>query len=320
MSTHNHRSKLATIAGIVLSSALMLSACSSDNDADSATNTQTSNIPDVDISYSITDDTQEVTIDGDIDAEEPTAWIIAEGDNDVIAEGDLLEIHTANVDLENTEITVHDFDLGGQTLELNEEFAAVNPQAYEALIGATVGSDLAYYVPAGVFGENTPALFNIIAIQDIVSPYATGDDVPATELNDSLPEVTLDESTHGPTIATPQGEAPEELVVDVLKQGDGREVQSGSKVTIHYRGIKWSDGEEFDSSWGPNNTGSPTSFELQQLIAGWQEGLAGQNVGSQVIMSIPPELAYGNDGHDLAGETLVFVIDILHSAGPVSDQ
>lgn len=321
MSPQHSRSKLATITGLILTAALGLTACGSDDDDAAQSNGEPVEAPDVDISYEISENTEEVEIDGEIELDQPAAWIIAEGDGEIIEDGDLLHILSANIDIDNQEVTSHDFNLGGQTLHLTEEFAAATPQVHDTLVGAPLGSDIAYYLPPDSLGQDTPAYLNIIAIEDAVPTHATGEPVDDDALNSALPDVSLDEETHAPTIETPQGEAPDELVVDVLKQGDGPEVQAGSYVTIHYRGVSWSDGEEFDSSWGPDNTGAPAQFELQQLIAGWQEGLEGQQVGSQVIMSVPPELAYGeSEGHELADETLVFVIDILHSADPMPTE
>lgn len=318
MSTQYSRSKLATTAGIIVTAALALTACGSDDNEDNQDNGAVEN-PDVNISYDISDETEEVEIDGELELDQPTAWVINEGDGEPVEENDLIQILTANVDIDSQEVLSHDFDLGGSTLQLNDEFASTNPQAHEAITGAPLGSDVAFYLPADSLGQGTPAYLNIIALEDVVPTHATGDPVDESELDNSLPSVTIDEDTQAPTIETPEGDPSEDLVVDVLKQGDGPEVQAESYVTIHYRGVAWSDGEEFDSSWGENNTGTPAQFELQQLISGWQEGLEGQNVGSQVIMSVPPEKAYGEEGTDgiEPNETLVFVVDILHSADPM---
>src|SRR5699024_9121877 len=90
--------------------------------------------------------------------------------------------------------------------------------------------------------------------------------------------------------------------------------------TVQYRGISWSDGEEFDSSWGEDNTGKPINFGLDQVIPRWQEGMAGQKVGSQLIVCIQPQQAYDEAG--TAGiepnDTLELAVDILHSADPIA--
>lgn len=317
MSTKYSRSKLATTAGIVLTAALALTACGSDEEENQGAADQVEE-PDVEISYDISEDAEEVEIAGELELNQPAAWVMNEGDGEPVEEGDLMQILTANVDVDSQEVLSHDFDLGGSTLQLNEEFASTNPQAYEAMTGAPIGSDIAFYLPADTLGEGTPAYLNIISLEDVVPTYATGEESDDAQLHEALPTVSLEDDTKAPTIETPEGTPPEDLTVDVLKQGDGPEVQAESYVTIHYRGISWSDGEEFDSSWGEDNTGAPAQFELQQLISGWQEGLEGQKVGSQVLMSVPPEQAYGeSEGHELADETLVFVVDILHSADPM---
>src|SRR5699024_2645805 len=109
---------------------------------------------------------------------------------------------------------------------------------------------------------------NIISLEDVVPTYATGEESDDAQLHEALPTVSLEDDTKAPTIETPEGTPPEDLTVDVLKQGDGPEVQAESYVTIHYRGISWSDGEEFDSSWTkiilshPHNLNCNSSFPV----------------------------------------------------------
>ncbi len=149
-----------------------------------------------------------------------------------------------------------------------------------------------------------------------------------------------------PEITVPSGDPSEELVVEVLAKGDGAEIASGDFLVVNYLGQTWeprdpadipteepapesapaetpaeqaADAESsgdpvpyiFDNSY---DRGEPVGFYVGvgQLIPGWVEGLVGQQVGSRVLMSIPPDLAYGGqEGHDLAGDTLLFVVDII---------
>ena len=113
-----------------------------------------------------------------------------------------------------------------------------------------------------------------------------------------------------PEIDFPGGEAPTELVIDDLVEGTGAEAVPGATVLVHYVGVEFESGDEFDSSW---NRGEPIEFPLRGLIAGWQEGIPGMKVGGRRQLTIPPELAYGaaGGGHRLSGRTLVFVIDLL---------
>jgi peptidylprolyl isomerase len=113
-----------------------------------------------------------------------------------------------------------------------------------------------------------------------------------------------------PEIDFPGGEAPTELVISDIVVGDGAEAVPGATVLVHYVGVEFDNGDEFDSSW---NRGEPIEFPLRGLIAGWQEGIPGMKVGGRRQLTIPPELAYGpvGGGHRLSGKTLIFVIDLL---------
>ncbi|MFM2351592.1 MAG: hypothetical protein RL096_73 [Actinomycetota bacterium] len=92
--------------------------------------------------------------------------------------------------------------------------------------------------------------------------------------------------------------------------GDGAEAPANSTVKVHYLGVDYESGEEFDSSW---SRGEAIEFPLNRLIKGWQEGIPGMKVGGRRTLICPPELAYGpaGGGHRLSGRTLVFVIDLL---------
>ncbi len=112
-----------------------------------------------------------------------------------------------------------------------------------------------------------------------------------------------------PEIDFPGGEPPTELVLKDIVVGDGAEAIPGGNVTVHYVGVEYETGEEFDSSW---NRGESISFGLNGLIQGWQEGIPGMKVGGRRELIIPPALAYGESGgHRLSGKTLIFVIDLL---------
>lgn len=104
--------------------------------------------------------------------------------------------------------------------------------------------------------------------------------------------------------------APTVLTIQEVVEGSGVEAPKGATVTVHYLGVDYETGEEFDSSWG---RGEPIQFPLDRLIKGWQEGIPGMKVGGRRTLICPPEDAYGpaGGGHRLSGRTLVFVIDLL---------
>jgi len=113
-----------------------------------------------------------------------------------------------------------------------------------------------------------------------------------------------------PEIEFPSGPAPAQLVVEDLVVGDGPEAAPGANVEVHYVGVEYDTGDQFDSSW---DRGEPIEFPLRGLIQGWQDGIPGMKVGGRRKLTIPPALAYGEagGGHRLSGKTLIFVIDLL---------
>jgi peptidylprolyl isomerase len=116
-----------------------------------------------------------------------------------------------------------------------------------------------------------------------------------------------------PQIDKPEGDIPFELGIEDITTGDGDEAVGGSKVSVHYVGVAFSTGAEFDASW---NRGRPFEFKLGrgQVIPGWDKGVLGMKVGGRRKLTIPSAMAYGARG---AGgviephEPLVFVVDLL---------
>ena len=113
-----------------------------------------------------------------------------------------------------------------------------------------------------------------------------------------------------PQIDVQQGPAPTELVIEDITVGDGAEAVPGGMVEVHYVGVDYETGQEFDSSW---DRGTTIEFPLAGLIQGWQDGIPGMRVGGRRKLTIPPELAYGpaGSGNPLDGRTLVFIIDLI---------
>ncbi len=321
-----HRT-LRGVAALTLGAALVLSGCSSEGGSDDAT-TPSSTASDAATSSPEDIATLEaITVTGDAGAEptvefdQPlsvsaaTALSLDEGDGDTIAEGQQITMHTAAYSgADGSKVGSTWETESPETLVLDD---TLYPQLLEAVVGKKVGTRFLFASPSSdqTTGESVTYLTvaEVTATKDVPSV----DDVPdraegeAVTPADGLPTVTLDD-TGKPSIAIPEGyTAPTELVVQPLITGTGAEVTADQTVIAHYTGWKL-DGEQFDSSW---DRGEPSSFPLSGVITGWTQGLAGQTVGSQVLLVIPADLAYGEASEtntsDLAGETLVFVVDIL---------
>ena len=116
-----------------------------------------------------------------------------------------------------------------------------------------------------------------------------------------------------PEVEFPDGPPPTELQSVDLVEGTGAEAAQGATAVVHYVGVAFSTGEEFDASW---NRGEPFAFPLGagKVIAGWDRGVVGMKVGGRRRLVIPPDLAYGDRGAGAViapGETLIFVVDLL---------
>ena len=122
-----------------------------------------------------------------------------------------------------------------------------------------------------------------------------------------------------PQVDVPSDQPPSyQLELDDITLGDGDEATTGTLVEVHYVGVSWSTGKEFDASW---NRGSVFRFRLGQgqVIAGWDQGVVGMKVGGRRRITIPPTLGYGKRGHPpviAANETLVFVVDLMYVGQP----
>jgi peptidylprolyl isomerase len=120
-------------------------------------------------------------------------------------------------------------------------------------------------------------------------------------------------SIEKPEVDFPEGEPPTKLEITDIWEGDGAVAKAGDTVQVHYVGVAYSTGEEFDASW---SRGAPLEFRLGvgQVIAGWDQGVQGMRVGGRRQLIIPPGLAYGDRGAGRSiapGETLIFVCDLV---------
>ncbi|GGK75445.1 FKBP-type peptidyl-prolyl cis-trans isomerase [Ornithinimicrobium pekingense] len=342
------RSPRLRLAALAAAPLLLLSACSTEgSDGDTADQTATTDdaaatsmAPTGDISELSVDtsgDEPQIQRDGEAFADSELPFVVGSTEVETVEEGDGDEVEADH------EVQVRYVALNGAdgepfastfetdetvTIDLNNEL--LFPAFLEQLPGRSVGETLLMTIPAEAgFGSNgnpqlevgpQDTLVFYMEIVDSSAPLteATGE---AVEPEEGLPEVEAD-GENAATITIPEdAEEPSELVTQLLIEGEGAEVQAGQTIKVHYTGVKFSDGEVFDESY---QRGEPTQFPIGvgNVIQGWDEGLVGQKVGSRVLLVIPAEQAYGEapedtegatapPAHELAGETLVFVVDIL---------
>ncbi len=220
----------------------------------------------------------------------------------------------------------------GSTYEQSSTVYLVNQDMLrgirQGIIGNTVGSRVLVAIAAeDAFGlqggdpaaglEEDDTLIAVIDIHEIREVLERAEGTPVAPVA-GLPTVTLAENG-APTIVAPPTDPPATLVVQPLIEGTGPVVEVGQTITAHYHGIIWASGLTFGSSW---EEGASDEFQIgvQKVIAGWDKGLVGQRVGSQVLLVVPPVDGYGAEGRPAQQEggvgitgtdTLVFVVDIL---------
>lgn len=234
--------------------------------------------------------------------------VLSDGDGETIADGDYVRYA----------LSAFDGDTGERIGDAGYTDGELLPAALTAdaplgqLIGcANVGSRLSIVFPTT---DDAAAQYYVLDVLDIVPTAAWGEEQAPTA---GMPTVTLDDEG-APTVEIPDAPAPTEVQISVLKQGDGIAVGEGDTTLLQYHGVGWESGETFDSSWA---NGAPITSEGNGYVPGFVQALAGQKVGSQVLVVIPPAAGYGEgeiNDTDLKGQTLVFVIDILATLHPAA--
>ncbi len=157
------------------------------------------------------------------------------------------------------------------------------------------------------------------ATETTEAPVAT--EAPTVEEAEEPATGSNDEINGGkPEVEIPAGDAPTELGIDDLIEGDGAEVAAGDLLVMHYVGVLHANGEQFDASW---DRGSTFNFTLGQgrVIQGWDEGIVGMKVGGRRLLNIPSAQAYGSNsqGGIPADSALVFVVDLVDAISPPAE-
>jgi peptidylprolyl isomerase len=250
--------------------------------------------------------------------------LLTTGTGSVVAAGQRVTIDYLGVN--GTDAKEFDTSYGKDKATFNLDDGSIIKGMVEGLSGVKVGSRVLIAVPPkdgyGTAGQPdagigpTDTLLFVIDVKSAstVLKRAAG---TAVKPKSGLPKVTLEKKTGKPTITLPKSKAPATLVVQPLINGTGAKVIKGQTITVHYTGVIWPGGNVFDSSWAKD---TPATFPIGigKVITGWDQGLVGKKVGSQILLVIPPDKGYGVAGKPEAKikgtDTLVFVVDILDAA------
>lgn len=247
-----------------------------------------------------------------IEADELQRTVAIEGDGDVTESGQKI----------NAVVTTFSGTSGDELFSQPATIVAGDETLYEAFLAGIdcvpIGSRTVTVAPASSLygdtgnesigiepGETIVIVVDVVEVQQPLKP---------AEWTENVPEVKWGADGEAPTVTLPKTDPPADLQLKVLEEGDGATVGDGDSVTVHYQGISWDTGEIFDQSY---TRGEPATFTTDGVIQGFSAALVGQKVGTKLIVTIPPEYAYGtekSDQNQLGGQTLVFLIEIQDTA------
>ncbi|WP_426593988.1 FKBP-type peptidyl-prolyl cis-trans isomerase [Cellulomonas sp. McL0617] len=229
-----------------------------------------------------------------IDVREP-------GTGDEIKQGQAMEIQLVAVSGKDSSQLQETYSTKPESVNLTADFIF-----HDQLAGQKVGTRFVFAVPEQSAGAGSAVIAGeVVGVRDVPTRASGAAVTPPA----GLPTVTVDPATGKPTVTPVGGTPPTTLIAQPLIKGTGATVAATDTLTVQYSLYLW-DGTAVESSW---DTGTPATFALSGVIPGWTTGLTGQTVGSQVLLVVPPDQAYGDKASDKipANSTLIFVVDIL---------
>lgn len=308
------RTRLAAVSGVLLLSSLGLAACGDDDGAASGAGLEAITVE------GEPGKEPEVTFDEQVAPAEIDSEVLVEGDGEELAAGDnaFAHIWMGNGFTEEKAFSTYD----AKAPELLT-YADLGAPFQEAIEGHTVGSRVAVVASAeDTYGEaGNPQLGignqdGLVIIVDLLGKVATEPSGEEREPAKWAPTLVEEGGTITGLDFTEANKPSKNLLDTTLIKGDGPEVEKGQTIAVDYLGQVYDAKKPFDESYSKE----PTSFPIGTgaVVKGWDQALVGQTVGSRVILSIPPELGYGETGNEQAGikgtDTLFFVVDILGAA------
>lgn len=261
----------------------------------------------------------EVTFDKQLDASETTSEVVIEGDGPELTTGDqaLAHLWFGNGFTQKKAFSTYD-SKKPELVTVDEK--QLSPVFLEGIEGQTVGSRVMVAAPASeAFGDQGNSQLGIgnkdtvVVVIDLLSsvlkePSGTSEKSPSWAPKivekDGVPSGFDFKGMSGPS---------DRLRSSELVRGDGAKVEKGQTIVVNYLGQVFDGKKPFDESYSKE----PASFQIGvgAVVPGWDKTLVGTNVGSRVVMAVPPEDGYGKQGNPQAGikgdDTLYFVADIL---------
>jgi peptidylprolyl isomerase len=272
----------------------------------------------------------EVTVEEPLDLQETQTEVLVEGEGNEVVEGEqaLLHLYVANGSDGKKALTTYDQGVPA-AFQMSE--SQLFKSVVDATVGQTVGSRLVVAAtPEDAFGAKGAPQFQITGKDDVVFVVDVMSVQPTEVLDAPEGEEASDLPADLPTVEEKEGtvtgisfdgapkEAPKELEVVTLIEGEGPEVRDDSLVTFDYLGQVWGSDKVFDESYSSEPRTFPVG--IGGLIKAWDEAIVGAKRGSRLMIIAPADVAYGEQGSppSIPGNaTLAFVVDVL-GVDPVS--
>lgn len=252
-----------------------------------------------------------VSIDKALKPTKDSARLFGEGSGDTITDGMKVTLKTAVIDIATG---AQSQDTYADSSSLSEptmaDLKTQMPVLYQALKGQKVGQTIVY-VPKTASGQKPSAMVLTVTKAEKYHEPVVLSQAEVKKLRDAgkLPTVKENGAKKVPTITFPASsvKAPQDLVVEVVKQGTGAVIKSTDTVSVNYSGWAWDSHKNFDQNF---TAGKPTDLALTGVIQGWQKALTGQKVGSTLLITVPKVWAYGDTGQGDAQGDLVFYVQV----------
>lgn len=231
------------------------------------------------------------------------ARLATEGSGDALTEGQVLSVNIAAYDAATgKKVTGADYAAAKSIKMAPESFAGGLEDVYAVMQTAKVGSDISVLIPASATGQKSQ--FWVMHVKEQKAAAVTW-----KKSDQAGDKITVAEKDGAYTLTIPQGDDPTKLKVDVIKEGtEGKAATATSKVSALYAGARYANAKQFDGNF---DTKTATTFGLDQVIKGWTQGLTGLKAGSLVVLTIPKDLAYGDQAAGTSTEgALVFLVKI----------
>jgi len=289
------RRKAGRLIGLLAVSVTLLAAgCTAEEEEEE--------VPDV-TDVTVSEDTSaepEIEFTAPLNIDQLEVTTVVEGDGPELAEGDLALIQAVLVDAQSQEEHINTWSSEPRAMHLTVTSAGQG--LYTALVGAQPGDRILLKEPP----EADEVTTGRVAVLDVLPSKVAGEEI---EPSDDLPSVSFT-SNGAPSVTIDEDlEVPSELVSQSLVKGEGKQVRAGQTVTMNYYGVRWEDGEVVDTTWTEEQLPRSYQVGVGDMPSGFDSGLLEQRIGSRLMLVLPPEEGYPDEG------VTVFIVELLAVTG-----